>query len=174
MQVAPGTPIGLGDINLRVLGELYFYKDPGEPLYVDRVASTRSPAPTRSRDAASTSIRPARSTSTAISIPDLYVTVTRLISGVETRVTIAGPLREPELRLASTPPLDPSDILSLIVFGTSANELSRPPAAGARRARRDSGGRVPGGAARQRPRALARTRDPRNRARRRQREAAAR
>ena len=32
------------------------------------------------------------------------------------RVQIVGPLRQPELRLSSTPPLDPSDILSLIVF----------------------------------------------------------
>jgi autotransporter translocation and assembly factor TamB len=52
------------------------------------------------------------------------VTVTRIISGVETRVSIIVPLSEPELRLASTPPLDPSDILSLIVFNTSINQLS--------------------------------------------------
>ena len=52
--------------------------------------------------------------------------MTREISGVETRVTIVGPLNEPELRLASTPPLDQSDILSLIVFNTSTNQLSAP------------------------------------------------
>ena len=39
-------------------------------------------------------------------------------------MTIAGPLNEPELRLASTPPLDQSDILSLIVFNTSVNQLT--------------------------------------------------
>jgi autotransporter translocation and assembly factor TamB len=33
-------------------------------------------------------------------------------------------MREPELHLTSTPPLDSSDILSLIVFGTPANELN--------------------------------------------------
>ena len=33
-------------------------------------------------------------------------------------------MQQPELHLASTPPLDTSDILSLIVFGTSANELT--------------------------------------------------
>jgi translocation and assembly module TamB len=54
----------------------------------------------------------------------VYVTVTRVISSVETRVSITGPLEQPELRLTSTPPLDPSDILSLVVFGTSANELN--------------------------------------------------
>jgi translocation and assembly module TamB len=37
---------------------------------------------------------------------------------------ISGPLNSPELRLASTPPLDESDILSLIVFNTSTNQLS--------------------------------------------------
>jgi translocation and assembly module TamB len=56
--------------------------------------------------------------------PEVYVTVRRLISGVETRVSIFGPLREPELRLASNPPLDQSDILSLIVFNTQTNQLS--------------------------------------------------
>jgi autotransporter translocation and assembly factor TamB len=56
--------------------------------------------------------------------PELYLVVTREISGVETRVTINGPLNSPELHLASTPPLDPSDILSLIVFNTTTNELS--------------------------------------------------
>jgi translocation and assembly module TamB len=56
--------------------------------------------------------------------PEIYVTVTRVITGVETRVSIFGPLHSPELRLASTPPLDESDILSLIVFNTSTNQLS--------------------------------------------------
>ena len=50
----------------------------------------------------------------------------REISGVETRITILGDLRNPELRLASTPSLDPSDILSLIVFNQTANALTAP------------------------------------------------
>ena len=58
--------------------------------------------------------------------PEVYVTVSRIIQGVETRVSIFGSLREPELRLSSTPPLDQSDILSLIVFNTSTNQLSAP------------------------------------------------
>jgi translocation and assembly module TamB len=56
--------------------------------------------------------------------PELYITVDRLISGVQTHVSIVGPLRQPELRLASEPPLDASNILSLIVFNTSANDLT--------------------------------------------------
>jgi autotransporter translocation and assembly factor TamB len=39
-------------------------------------------------------------------------------------VTIAGTLAEPELRFSSTPPLESSDILSLIVFNTPVNQLS--------------------------------------------------
>src|SRR5262249_54226997 len=35
VQIAQGTPIGLGNINLRVFGELSLYKDPGLPLYVN-------------------------------------------------------------------------------------------------------------------------------------------
>ena len=34
VQVSPGTPIGLGNINLRVGGDLSLYKDPGQPLSV--------------------------------------------------------------------------------------------------------------------------------------------
>jgi translocation and assembly module TamB len=56
--------------------------------------------------------------------PDLYVGVTRNISGVETRVGLIGPIGQPELRLSSNPPLDESDILSLIVFNTSTNQLT--------------------------------------------------
>jgi translocation and assembly module TamB len=47
-----------------------------------------------------------------------------VISGVETRILIAGDLKNPELRLSSNPPLDDSDILALIVFNASTNDLT--------------------------------------------------
>lgn len=123
VQITPGTPLGLGNINLRVLGDLFLYKDPGQPLYVngsfDQVTGTYVFQGRRF------DLDPVSSINFRGDLnPDLFVTVTRLISGVETRVTIAGTLQQPELRLASAPPLDPSDILSLIVFNTSTNELS--------------------------------------------------
>src|SRR5438094_712532 len=34
VQISPGTPIGLGDINLRLTGDLYLYKDRAQPLSV--------------------------------------------------------------------------------------------------------------------------------------------
>ena len=123
VQVSPGTPIGLGDINLRVAGDLYLYKDPGQPLYVtgsfDSVSGTYAFQGRRFDVVPTSSINFRGDLS-----PEIYVTVTRVISGVETRVSITGPMQQPELHLTSTPPLDTADILSLIVFGTSANELT--------------------------------------------------
>jgi translocation and assembly module TamB len=123
IQVAPGTPIGLGNINVRALGDLYLYKDPAEPLYVtgslDQLTG-RYTFQGRRFDLDPTSSITFRGDLN----PELYVIVTREITGVQTRVTINGPLNGPELHLASTPPLDQSDILSLIVFNTSTNQLS--------------------------------------------------
>ncbi len=123
VQVSPGTPIGLGDINLRVAGDLYLYKDPGQPVSV--TGSFDSVSGTYAFQSRRFDVDPASSINFRGDLnPEIYVTVTREISGVQTRVSIFGPMRQPELRLASTPPLDPSDILSLIVFNTATNQLS--------------------------------------------------
>jgi autotransporter translocation and assembly factor TamB len=123
VQVSQGTPIGLGDINLRVAGDLYIYKDPREPVSVtgsfDQISGTYAFQGRGFNVFESSSINFRGDLN-----PEIYVTVTRVISGVEARVSIFGPMRQPELRLASTPPLDQSDILSLIVFNTSTNQLS--------------------------------------------------
>src|SRR5213079_232950 len=34
IQVTPGTPLGLGAFRLRAIGDLYFYKGAGTPVYV--------------------------------------------------------------------------------------------------------------------------------------------
>ena len=125
VQIAPGTPLGLGNISMRAFGDLSFYKDPGQPLYVNGSLDSLSGA--FSFQGRRFDLQPASAVVfTGDLNPELYVSVTRIISGVEARVGIVGPLNQPELRLASTPPLDSSDILSLIVFNTSANELSAP------------------------------------------------
>jgi translocation and assembly module TamB len=123
VQVATGTPLGLGSFDLRVLGDLYFYKDPGQPLYV--TGSFDSVTGNYAFQGRRFDLNPISSINfRGDLIPEMFIEVSRLISGVETRVTITGSLREPELRLASTPPLESSDILSLVVFGTTTNELT--------------------------------------------------
>jgi autotransporter translocation and assembly factor TamB len=123
VQVTPGTPLGMGNIDLRVSGDLSLRKEPAGPLTVtgsfDQITGNYAFQGRRF------DLDPVSSITFRGDLdPELFLTVQRLISGVETRVTIAGSLRDPELRLASVPPLDSSDILSLIVFNTSANQLS--------------------------------------------------
>lgn len=123
VQITPGTPVGLGDINLRVAGDLSLYKDPGQPLYV--TGSFDSLSGTYAFQGRRFEIDPASSIEFRGDLsPELYVAVTRVISGVQTRVALIGPLQQPELRLSSVPPLGESDILSLIVFNSSANDLN--------------------------------------------------
>jgi translocation and assembly module TamB len=123
VQLSPGTPVGLGDINLRAAGDLYLYKGPGEPMYITGSFDTISG--TFAFQGRRFDVDPASSIIFRGDLnPDLYVGVTRVISGVQTRVGVIGPLRQPELRLSSVPPLDESDILSLIVFNTSTNQLT--------------------------------------------------
>jgi hypothetical protein len=125
IQISAGTPIGLGDINLRLTGDLYLYKDPAQPLSV--TGSFDSVRGTYAFQGRRFDVVPASSINFRGDLdPEIYLTVTRVIQGVETRVSIFGSLRQPELRLASTPPLDQSDILSLIIFNTSANQLTAP------------------------------------------------
>ncbi|HMB79398.1 MAG TPA: translocation/assembly module TamB domain-containing protein, partial [Vicinamibacterales bacterium] len=104
VQISQDTPIGLGDINLRVAGDLYLYKDPAQPLSVtgsfDQITGTYAFQGRSFNVFESSSINFRGDLN-----PEIYVTVTRVISGVEARVSIFGPLRQPELRLASTPPL---------------------------------------------------------------------
>lgn len=126
IQVSAGAPIGIGDINLRVLGDLYLYKlsnDPQRRLFVtgsfDRVVGTYAFMGRRFQ------VNPASSINfRGDPTPDVDVFVTRVISGVEARIGIFGPLRQLELHMSSSPLLDESDILSLIVFDRSTNQLS--------------------------------------------------
>ena len=124
VQVASGTPIGLGNINLKVAGDLVSVQGRGGTAVGDRLVRLGQRAVQCSRGVSSTSTPRARSTSTAISIPT-WMSPSRAPSPPSiARVSLTGPMREPELHLTSTPPLDASDILSLIVFGTPANELT--------------------------------------------------
>jgi translocation and assembly module TamB len=123
VQISSNTPIGLGEVNIKTTGDLYLYKDPGGQLSV--TGSFDSLSGTYAFQGRRFDVDPASSINFRGDLnPGLYVTVTRTISAVQARVSILGSLDEPELRLASTPPLDESDILSLIVFNTATNQLT--------------------------------------------------
>ena len=123
VQIATGTPLGLGSFNLRATGDLYVYKDPGQQAYIS--GSFDSISGTYSFQGRRFDVDPSSSINFRGDFnPDIFLSVTREINGVVARVTIAGDLQHPELRLASTPPLDASDILSLIVFNTGSGDLS--------------------------------------------------
>ena len=55
--------------------------------------------------------------------PTLDMRTRRLIQGVEARVNVRGTLKQPDIVLSSTPPLEQADILSLIVFNQPINSL---------------------------------------------------
>ncbi|HEV8398175.1 MAG TPA: translocation/assembly module TamB domain-containing protein [Vicinamibacterales bacterium] len=57
--------------------------------------------------------------------PALNVTAERVISGIVAHVTVGGTMRDPTVTLSSQPPLDQTDILSLIVFNQPANRLGQ-------------------------------------------------
>jgi hypothetical protein len=57
--------------------------------------------------------------------PALDITGTRDVSGVEAAVRVHGTVQRPALSLSSTPPLEESDVLSLIVFNRPINELGQ-------------------------------------------------
>ncbi|MGE3178237.1 MAG: translocation/assembly module TamB domain-containing protein, partial [Vicinamibacterales bacterium] len=123
VQVSSGTPLGLGNVNVRAYGEVYLYKDPADQLFV--TGSLDSLVGTYAFQGRRFELDPSSSIVFRGDVnPELYVTVTREISGVQARVSIVGPLSEPELRLSSTPQLDDSNILSLIVFNANINDLS--------------------------------------------------
>ena len=127
-SLRPGGPTGtaLGDVNITVGGDIDITKDPDAPLIllgsVDTVRGTYQFQGRRFDLARGGTVK---FTGEPQINPLLDVTATRQIpnTGVEARVHITGSVLAPELELTSNPPLDESDILSLIVFNRPVNEL---------------------------------------------------
>jgi len=127
-RLRPGgrTRAALGDINITVGGDLNVRKDPGGPVTLAGTVNTvRGTYQFQGRQFDLARNGTLRFTGDSELNPVLDVTATRKIpdTGVEARVRITGTLRQPELALSSTPPLDESDVLALIVFNRPINEL---------------------------------------------------
>ena len=127
-KLRPGGPTGtsLGDINITLGGDLDVRKNAGGPVTIAGTVNTvRGTYQFQGRQFDLARNGTLRFTGDAELNPILDITATRKIpdTGVEARVRLTGSLKTPELALSSTPPLEQSDILALIVFNRPINEL---------------------------------------------------
>ena len=117
--------VGLGDMNITVGGELQIRKAPGggEPALVGTVTVVRGFYDFQGRRFEVLRDSQIRFGGTRPIDPALQVDAQRIISGVTAIVNIRGTARQPQVNLSSQPPLDEADVLSLIVFNQSINQL---------------------------------------------------
>jgi autotransporter translocation and assembly factor TamB len=120
------TRAAIGDVNATVGGDLAIRKEPGEPVRLTgEIRTIRGMYEFQGRRFDLVRGGTLRFAGATRINPQLNVTARRLIpdTGVEARVHMRGSLEAPTLELSSTPPLEESDILSLIVFNRPVNEL---------------------------------------------------
>jgi autotransporter translocation and assembly factor TamB len=127
-KLRPGGPTraSIGDLNITLGGDLNVRKNSGGPITLSGTVNTvRGTYQFQGRQFDLARNGTVRFTGDADFNPILDVTATRKIpdTGVEAKVRITGTLDKPELALSSTPPLEESDVLSLIVFNRPINEL---------------------------------------------------
>jgi hypothetical protein len=126
-KLRPGGPTGaaLGDMNITFGGDLTIRKNYDEPLTIAGTVNTvRGTYQFQGRQFEIARDGTLRFTGEP-SNPIIDVTAIRRIpeTGVEARVRITGNISAPELQLSSTPPLDESDVLALIVFNRPISDL---------------------------------------------------
>jgi translocation and assembly module TamB len=127
-RIRPGGPTGasLGDMNITVGGDIQVVKaSGGEMILLGHIQTIRGTYDFQGRRFTLTRGGSIRFMGEGDINPLLDITATRVIpnTGVEVQIRIQGTAREPQLTLTSTPPLDESDILALIIFNRSVNEL---------------------------------------------------
>ena len=122
----PGAPVSLGAINVTLGGNLRATKATGQQFVligtVNTVRGTYDFQGRRFEILRDGTVRFDGEPLNEMN-PILDLRTRRLIQGVEARVDVRGTMKEPDIILSSTPPLDQADILSLIVFNKSINSL---------------------------------------------------
>ena len=121
----PDAPIGLGAVNVTIGGDLRLLKNPGRDVVrlVGTVNTVRGTYDFQGRRFTILRDGTIRFEGGRDIDPDLSVTAQRAIQGVLANVNVRGTLKSPELVLSSVPPLEQSEILSLIVFNQPINQL---------------------------------------------------
>jgi len=120
------SSLALGDVNLTAGGNFTLKREGSEPpVLVGTITTVRGTYDFQGRRFQV--LRDGSITFRGDTPPDpaLNVTAERVISGIVAHVTIGGTVREPSVTLSSQPPLDQTDILSLIVFNQPANRLGQ-------------------------------------------------
>ncbi|HEV3062867.1 MAG TPA: translocation/assembly module TamB domain-containing protein, partial [Vicinamibacterales bacterium] len=120
----PGAPIGLGALSVTLGGDLYASKSPWDQLrLIGTVNTVRGSYDFQGRRF--TILRDGKVRFEGLDDFDaaLDIRAERVIQSVTANVNVRGRLRQPELALSSTPPLEDADILSLIVFNQPINQL---------------------------------------------------
>jgi hypothetical protein len=122
----PGAPVSLGAINITLGGDLRATKAAGQQIVlvglVNTIRGTYDFQGRRFDILRDGTVRFAGDPLNDLN-PILDLRTSRLIQGVEARVGVRGTLRQPDIVLSSTPPLEQADILSLIVFNQPINSL---------------------------------------------------
>jgi len=122
----PDAPIGLGAMNVTLGGDVRATKQPGSPIVLVGVVNTvRGTYDFQGRRFDILRDGTIRFEGEPLNEMDpvLDIRARRLISAVEARVNIRGSVKQPDIELTSTPPLEQADILSLIVFNQPVNQL---------------------------------------------------
>ena len=120
----PGTPISLGALNLTLGGDINATKERNDTVRLRGAVNTvRGTYDFQGRRFEIMRDGSVRFVGLEEMNPTLDIRTRRVIQGIETFVTVRGSLREPEIILTSSPPLEDADILSLIVFNQPVNQL---------------------------------------------------
>ena len=120
------TSASLGDMNITVGGDLQIVKPAdGQVLLLGTIETVRGTYEFQGRRFDLLRGGTLRFMGEPQINPALDITATRTIpnTGVEARVRVQGTVKAPQLALTSTPPLEESDILALIIFNRPVNEL---------------------------------------------------
>ena len=127
-KLRPGGPTAtaVGDVNITIGGDLQIVKPAGgQVLLLGTVETVRGTYAFQGRRFDLQRGGTLRFMGEPQPNPAIDITATRTIpnTGVEARIRIQGTARAPQLSLTSTPALEESDILALIVFNRPINEL---------------------------------------------------
>jgi autotransporter translocation and assembly factor TamB len=116
---------GVGDVNVVFGGDLAIRKAPQEGLAVSGTLETvRGFYAYQGRRFTLEPEGTLRFAGESSLDPLLSIVASRTVSGVLIRATLRGQASAPELELTSTPALEESDILSLLLFNQPVNELA--------------------------------------------------